>query len=293
MPEGPEIKTSADQLKFLEDCIVYQCNYKDGKRVINMDKVEQGCKVKKVYSYSKKLLIKLSCGYTLICSYGMNSGWYFEKKPHTVVSLIVCSYKPFDSERSVQGNNEEKIKIYKYARKIYFEIVRFGTIEAKLNSEMNRYLNQFGPDPLFYSHLPLERIMEEKYYDEYLDLMSVKKVQNWEICKLLLDQRCYLTGVGNYLRAEILYRARLRPDRKVNTLSKKELLRLYKQTHIVMRESYMSGGLTIESFFPPNGERGMFKKVVYDQEFDPLGNKVIKQTFSCGRNCYWVKEVQR
>lgn len=291
MPEGPEIKTCCDQLQFITKCFVDSIDYKDSMRVKGLHNIDIGSRVQKVYAYSKKLFIKFSCGYTLVCSYGMNSGWYYERKPHTVVTLTLsyCSDNVLPRLLVKKQRLEDpvksfgKVKLYTQQFDIFFEIVRFGSIEAIPNDEIEDYLSQFGPDVLH----------DDVDYDEYLDLMSLKKIQNWELCKLMLDQRLFITGVGNYLRCEIMYRAKIRPTRKIRDLNGDELKRIYDYTHSVMRDSYRSGGLTIESFFPPDGKAGTFKKIVYGQDKDPRGNKVVKEEFSCKRTCHWVPAVQR
>jgi endonuclease-8 len=60
---------------------------------------------------------------------------------------------------------------------------------------------------------------------------------------LLLDQ-AFVAGIGNYLRSEILFVARLHPTRRPGELSPVELRRLARTIRRVTRRSYRTGGIT-------------------------------------------------
>ena len=60
---------------------------------------------------------------------------------------------------------------------------------------------------------------------------------------LYVDQH-FLAGIGDYLRSEILFAARLNPWRKPSQLSNPELTRLSRQTRAITKRSYRTGGLT-------------------------------------------------
>lgn len=60
---------------------------------------------------------------------------------------------------------------------------------------------------------------------------------------LLLDQG-FLAGVGNYLRSEILFVARLSPRRNLQSLSNAELDRLASAVRTMMCRAYQTGGVT-------------------------------------------------
>jgi endonuclease-8 len=63
---------------------------------------------------------------------------------------------------------------------------------------------------------------------------------------LLLDQS-FLAGVGNYLRSEILYLARLHPDTRPVDLSDEQRLLLAASVHDLMWRSVETGGITNEA----------------------------------------------
>ena len=70
------------------------------------------------------------------------------------------------------------------------------------------------------------------------------KIKAREIGAILLDQTV-LAGLGNYLRAEILFLCRLDPFRRVETLHERELKQLCAAIARVVRVAYDNGGATV------------------------------------------------
>ena len=95
-----------------------------------------------------------------------------------------------------------------------------------------------------------------------------------------------------YLKSEILYRSKIRPDRVLSSISDDEINTLYNVTLQTIKEAYLAGGLTIKSFWSPDGQRGMFPVHVYKKEIDPLGNSIVAEKFKDGRTSYWVPKIQ-
>ncbi|UCE10766.1 MAG: Fpg/Nei family DNA glycosylase, partial [Candidatus Thorarchaeota archaeon] len=76
------------------------------------------------------------------------------------------------------------------------------------------------------------------------------------IKSFLLDQK-NLAGIGNVYIQDILFEARLHPDRKIPTLSEKELEGLYHAIGDVLNRSIRLGGLAYEKdFYGLNGRFG-------------------------------------
>lgn len=85
----------------------------------------------------------------------------------------------------------------------------------------------------------------EEIYDWSADVMSiswdskkalekVKKYPNEMVCDILMDQAIF-SGVGNIIKNEVLFNLRLRPQRKVKSLTKKQQSDL---VHEAMNYSY-------------------------------------------------------
>ena len=78
------------------------------------------------------------------------------------------------------------------------------------------------------------------------------KVFNTSLNELLMNQGVF-NGVGNYLRAEILYRLDTNPFQPANQLSHEEMNRLIIFTHHCARDAYIMGGGELKDWVNPKG----------------------------------------
>ena len=90
-------------------------------------------------------------------------------------------------------------------------------------------LREMGPEPLgiAFSSAFLERLIEER--------------PRRRIKPLLMDQRM-IAGVGNIYADEILFEARVRPDRIASSLTGEEIKRIHRETRRVLRRSIQTAG---------------------------------------------------
>lgn len=99
-----------------------------------------------------------------------------------------------------------------------------------------------GPDPT----------IEYKEFADNIQRNKNRRVFNKPICEMLMDQK-YFNGIGNYLRAEILYRADIDPWTPAkDAVEIGELLELCKQVPI---EAYSIGGGSIKDWKNPYGDQ--------------------------------------
>jgi endonuclease-8 len=97
------------------------------------------------------------------------------------------------------------------------------------------FLSALGPDPLNDPLTP---------GDVALRLAS-PRFRRRQLGALLLDQRC-VAGLGNYLRADILFDAGIHPARRPADCTDAELIRLDDAVRCITRRSLDTGGLTVE-----------------------------------------------
>ena len=166
---------------------------------------------------------------------------------------------------------------------VYFNDQRnFGTIKfVEGRSSLISKLTSLGPDLLS------GNVTDKEF------LNCVKKKKKWSIVKVLMDQSV-VSGVGNYVKSESLWRSKISPHRKVFRMSDPELLRVKKCCQEVLAESYTSGGASIKNYTRPDGTPGQYNTrfAVYNQDEDPDGNEVVKEPTDDGRSTYWVPSVQ-
>ena len=103
-----------------------------------------------------------------------------------------------------------------------------------------------------------------------------------------MDQQV-LSGIGNYLKAEILYAAHIAPTRKVSSLSSAEALQLLSAIRTLPREALASKGMTLRDYASPLGDDGgyQFALKVYGKK----GATRLKTPD--GRITYWDPSTQK
>lgn len=182
---------------------------------------------------------------------------------------------------------------YKHARvlietqdgtKLYFSDMRnFGTLKFVIGKQaMLKKLKSLGPDMLS-GEVPAEL---------FKDRMLTKKSRT--IAQNLMDQKL-VCGVGNYVKAEALYHARISPHRVTSTLTDDEFARLNDACQKVLKDSYDMGGSTIRTYKTFDGKEGGYSSqfCVYGQEKDPLGYDVVREETKDKRTTHWVPELQK
>lgn len=138
---------------------------------------------------------------------------------------------------------------------IYNDTRRFGLVtlcESK-NLKNHHCFERIGLDP----------------WDEYLTsdyLLKKLKNRKTAIKIALLDQEI-ICGIGNIYASEILYKARILPQRASESITKDEAQKIIRYTREVLSESIKAGGSTIHDYKRPDGDIGYFqqKHCVYNK----------------------------
>lgn len=175
---------------------------------------------------------------------------------------------------------------------------KMATMVVITSSQLQTKLASIGVDYLQMAVelFSMSKVQFETHYkqefDRWYTCMRSGKRANWQICKSLMDQDVY-SGIGNYLKAEILYKSRIRPDRLTAYIQPEEWNPLFYNILVVIYSSFISGGLTISDYWDPEGNKGTFAKVVYNCAHCPLGFPVVTGKFKDGRTTHWVPDVQK
>ena len=112
----------------------------------------------------------------------------------------------------------------------------------------------------------------------------------------LLNQKL-LRGVGNIYADESLFRAGLRPRRRVSTMTRAQLERLYLTVQEVLKEAIALGGSSISDYVDADGEEGFFQLQhrVYAREGEPclVCKRAIKRVVIVGRSSHYCPHCQK
>jgi formamidopyrimidine-DNA glycosylase len=261
MPELPEVETVCRALsKVIKNSTIKKIEfYRKDLRWQVKDNLEVSLKNNifiDPYRRGKYILIPTNTDKIFLIHLGMSGQIRIKKKDivqkHDHMRMIV------------ENNNKHFVVTYNDSR-------RFGYIDLFKKKELREHflLSKIGVEPL-----------GRELTTEYLQNNFKKRVIN--IKNALIDQKI-IAGIGNIYASEILYKAKINPLRKVNSLSQNDLNSIITFTRIVLKKSIDVGGTTIRDHMQPDGSLGYFK-----QKLQVYG-KVNEKCKTC--NSFIVKEV--
>jgi len=112
----------------------------------------------------------------------------------------------------------------------------------------------------------------------------------------LLNQKL-LRGVGNIYADESLFRAGIRPRRRVSTITRLQLEKLLAAVKEVLKEAIALGGSSISDYVDANGDAGFFQLQhrVYGREGEPclVCKTAIKRVVIAGRSSHYCPQCQK
>ena len=281
MPEGPEVTTIKDGLNHhLKNKIIIDAILPEGSKFLKKTQTPDGyhgfkselpLKCLEVKSKGKFIYFVFEKGWYLMCRLLMSGGWYLDKAPkHNHCQMI---YKKKESDPDSKSDS------------IWFVDPRhFGTLKWTNDiTVLEKILNDIGPDLLN------QKITES----EYLEKMKNKQNGKKKISVVMMNQSVF-SGIGNYLKSEILYEAKVAPNSVINNIPEDILLNIFKITLEKIKRSYKAGGASIRDYSDIKGTDGnySFNFAVYQKKKDPIGNKVIMEKTKDGRTSHWVPELQ-
>lgn len=182
---------------------------------------------------------------------------------------------------------------FKNNKTLYFADMRnFGTFKfSQDETALSKKLEELSPDFL---------------KDEKFNLDKIKKYKI-PIVKILMDQKKVGSGLGNYLVAEILYRAHISPHRLGNQMTDDDINRLTYWIKYLVKLSYVDNHTEYMQNLEEEAKNIIKKKyhpsiklkektfnfMVYRKKEDPYHNKVKAEKIIKGRTTYWVPAIQK
>lgn len=129
--------------------------------------------------------------------------------------------------------------------------------------------------------------------DRFIALFRGRKTL---IKSALLNQKL-LRGVGNIYADESLFRAGIRPRRRVSTITRAQFAKLLAAIQEVLKEAISLGGSSISDYVDADGEAGFFQLQhrVYDREGEPclVCRTPIKRVVIGGRSSHYCPKCQK
>ena len=215
MPEGPEIRLAADKVGAAIEGRVLSRVFFAFDRLKDWEKQLTGRRVDRVDTHGKAMLIR--AGDAAIYTHNQLYGRWFTSK----------TLRPPQTSRQLRlGLETESGAAWLYSASA-IEVLPEGAEEAYPP------LARLGPDPLHDGVTAAD--LRARLRD--------KQFSGRRLAGLYLDQG-FLAGIGNYLRSEILWHARVHPEIRPVDLSGARLAGLARASLLLPRRSYATRGVT-------------------------------------------------
>ena len=254
MPEGPLVSIMVDKIsKFEKDSLkkvqINSGRYKRHSLPKNFNTFNKSLpsKIKTIKNKGKFVYIVLENNWSIWITLGMTGHFVLKPLKHTHYCFVTS-----------KGT-------------FYIDDMRnFGTLSfyklTDVKCPLLKKLESLGPDP----------IRSDIKYKDFLKRFDIFKNKRPKeaIGELLMNQGFY-SGIGNYLRSDILYDANICPLKELNKLTKTELNRLFKSMVKIMRLNYK------------NRKKGRGKFLIYKKKYTAKKEKVKTYTIK-GRTVYTI-----
>ncbi len=236
MPELPEVETIRRQLaREVTGAVIRSVDVRFGKR-LNLPAAKfaatvRGARIADVGRRAKLLIFTLANGWTMVAHLKMTGRF-----------LLV--------REGARPNKHTHVVFHlSGGRQLFFEDVRkFGFIKLFPTADVARDVfekEQYGPEPL-----------EKSFgFDRFAGCLLAHASRR--IKQALMDQTC-IAGIGNIYADESLWRAAVRPDRRISTLSRSELQKLYRGILTSFRESIRYHGTSADMYVDLYGRQGSY-----------------------------------
>ncbi|MEW6170519.1 MAG: DNA-formamidopyrimidine glycosylase [Candidatus Omnitrophota bacterium] len=266
MPELPEVETVKRELEKIilgKKITGILINNSKVIRQINVEKFKKyliGQTIKNVLRKAKLLIIELSSGKFLAIHLKMTGQLVY----------------PGDAKKSRISFKLSDGKLLDFNDQRLFAELRL--IDDWHNLE---FVKNLGPEP-FDLRLP-----------QFKEMLDNKKTK---IKPLLMDQS-FISGIGNLYAAEILFKARINPQRRANSLSKKEKEKLFYEITKTLKEAIKYKGSSVDQYVQLSGKPGDYVRFhkVYDRLSKPclVCKAPIKRISLGGRGTYFCPKCQK
>lgn len=274
MPEGVEVKIITKQLskallgKSLTSIEIIGGRFVNSppkflaeiQQALPLNILQIACKGKFLYwilSKNQELGIRDDLGFT----------GFSEKPLRQFPNWYIYNTLGMTGKWSWTANKFSCLKLTIGDKDLYFEDMRrFGTINFERSdlrdNPLRNKLQQLGPDML--SCPPKDT--------EFLSLMREQNKKN--ICQVLMNQKI-ISGIGNYIKSEALFRSGINPNNLILDLDQDQLKQLRLAIIDVMTESYNQQGATLRDYQHLEGS-GKFADFfrVYSKKTCPKGHAI-------------------
>lgn len=272
MPEGPEIRIAADKV----------ANALAGRKTTSVFFAFESLKPYQSKLNGLGVLSVDTMGKAMLTRF--ENEWVIYSHNQLYGRWIICR-----SGNMPNTNRQLRVAIHNadYSALLYSA----SDIDVLKSGELGRhpFLSRLGPDCLD------EQLSESMI----IERLKKREFKNRQLGNLLLDQG-FMAGLGNYLRAEILYFSAIHPKAKPVNCSDRQLANLARNIICLSRRSYRTGGVVN----PPSlvkklksrgkNRKSQYRFSVYKRDGQSCHGcqKTILSTMAGGRMIYYCPDCQ-
>jgi formamidopyrimidine-DNA glycosylase len=228
----------------------------------------------------------------LVIRFGLVGGWCYLKNNSNNYDYtdIYKDYKKYGDKERMDTYMKNSLKHLNFeivtneGKLYYYDILSYGTLKCIDEVvELNNLLNTLGPDIMDIS------TTLEVFKNQILKKNNLKKA----IGNVIVNQKI-ISGLGNYLRADILWLSKINPFREVKDVSNTEFELIFNNCKILTwgiyneTKAYKLKILNKNTKLPSYYNRLFF---IYMQENDIYGNKVVKKELYDGGQKRFISYV--
>ena len=268
MPEGPEIHREADKIRdaLKNKTVSYLYFYHDHLKPY--EKELAGHTVQSVEAHGKGLVIGFENDYWFFSHNQLYGKWFI---------------KPAGDYPDTNRQLRAEIQNHTHSALLY-SASEIDIMDGESIDE-HPYLSKLGPDIL----KPIEP-------QEILDRLKSDNFRRKSFASLFLNQE-FLSGIGNYLRSEILFDAKIAPRKRPMDYNDEKLFELSKSAITISHRAYQTGGITADDEFvreqkSKGAKRKTYRHYAFSGADKPCPNcstPIIKEKIS-GRRLYYCPD---
>ncbi|MDR9419991.1 endonuclease VIII [Gracilimonas sp.] len=272
MPEGPEIWRAADNIsKTIANKEITEIYFAFDELKVFEDQLV-GQKVTSVTPRGKAIITEFDNGLNLYSHNQLYGKWMM-------------------SDNGEEPNTNRSLRAAIKTKGGAAYLFSASEIEMLKNDEIesHSYIKKLGPDV----------VHPDTTYEEVLSRYRDDNFKNRKLATLLLDQG-FLSGVGNYLRSEILFCAKIDPDFRPKDCTPEQIKDLAHYSIELSRRSYITGGITtepelVEALKREGASRKEYRHYAYNRTGNPCykcGRKIAEMKTG-GRKIYYCEHRQK
>lgn len=285
MPELPEVETIRKDLireilnKKVKEVEVFKSKMVDGG-VSNFKKILLGNCIVGIDRIGKLMIFRLKNGGRYLLAHMKMTGQLI----YASKGKLTAGGHNFPKLGELPNKYSHIIISFADGSRLFFNDMRqFGYMKIVDERGLKKAESKFGVEPL----------QDNFSLEKFLESIRGKKTS---IKVFLLNQK-NVAGIGNIYADEILFDAGIRPSRKIESLSKKDIGKIYLSCNKIIKKAIKKRGTTFSDYVDGNGNKGNFTNCL--KVYQRQGKKCkrcktrINKTKIGGRGTYYCPKCQK